>query len=64
MTAVRPVPTLAWPADVGLCLPASKSDANRKLVLAAVARTPASFFGLTLSEDVERLLAGLRQLGF
>ena len=63
MNAERPVPLLAWPADVALAMPGSKSAANRLLLLAAVAGRPVHVHGATPSDDVRHLVAGLRTLG-
>jgi len=64
MSGARPVPLLPWPADVALAMPGSKSDANRLLVLAALCGQRTRVRGCTASDDVRRLVAGLRSLGF
>ncbi len=64
MTATRSVPRLAWPSDAVLLMPGSKSDANRLLVAAAARGVPCTVRGVTASDDVRRLLDGLRTLGF
>jgi 3-phosphoshikimate 1-carboxyvinyltransferase len=64
MTATRSVPRLWWPSDAVLLMPGSKSDANRLLVAAAARGLPCPVRGVTASDDVRRMLAGLRTLGF
>ena len=64
MNSPRTVPQLAWPADTNLMLPGSKSSANRLLVLAATSGKRVCVDALTASDDVLRLLDGLRTLGF
>jgi 3-phosphoshikimate 1-carboxyvinyltransferase len=60
----RSVPPLGWPADVQLEMPGSKSVANRLLIAAATAGVPMTLRGVTASDDVAWMLAGLRTLGF
>ena len=62
--AMHPAPLpLELPFDFAPRLPGSKSIANRALVLAALARGTTTFQGLTPSDDVAALVAGLRALG-
>ncbi|MEC7724527.1 MAG: 3-phosphoshikimate 1-carboxyvinyltransferase, partial [Planctomycetota bacterium] len=63
MTA-REVAPLAFPSDVELLLPGSKSEANRLLVLAALSGRQVRLVGVTPSDDVRHLIAGLAALGF
>ena len=60
----RAVTPLAWPSDAVLTMPGSKSSANRLLVIAAMAGHPVTVRGVTASDDVLRLVTGLRTLGF
>lgn len=64
MNEPRPVPTLAWPSEAKLTMPGSKSVANRLLIAAAVAGRPMTLRGVTASDDVRHLIAGLCTLGF
>lgn len=63
MTA-REVAPLAFPSDVELVLPGSKSEANRLLVLAALSGRKVRLVGVTPSDDVRHLVSGLATLGF
>ncbi|MBL8754571.1 MAG: 3-phosphoshikimate 1-carboxyvinyltransferase [Planctomycetes bacterium] len=64
MVPPRPVPQLAWPSDAALAMPGSKSSANRLLVAAAASGRTVRIRGLTPGDDVQRMLDGLRTLGF
>jgi 5-enolpyruvylshikimate-3-phosphate synthase len=63
-TAPRAVPCLRWAADTTLELPGSKSVANRLLVAAALCGREVTVRGVSPSDDVQHLLAGLTTLGF
>ena len=60
----RAVPRLPWPSAAELTMPGSKSVANRLLVAAALCGREVTLTGVTASDDVRHLLAGLRTLGF
>lgn len=60
-SSVRVIPPAQVDAEV--VLPGSKSLANRYLVCAALASGPSRLRGVTLSDDVQRVLEGLRALG-
>jgi 3-phosphoshikimate 1-carboxyvinyltransferase len=64
MSGPLPVPPLPWPSDAVLALPGSKSDANRLLVAAGARGAPVLLRGVTASDDVCRLVDGLRTLGW
>ena len=59
-----PVPRLLWPSDAQLVMPGSKSSANRLLVIAAMSGRTVTVRGVTPSDDVRYMIAGLRTLGF
>ena len=63
-SAPRAVPCLRWAADTTLELPGSKSVANRLLVAAALCGREVTVRGVSPSDDVRHLLAGLTTLGF
>lgn len=60
----RLVPQLRWPSAARIELPGSKSDTNRLLVIAALSGHRVVVDGVSMSDDVGHLLAGLRTLGF
>lgn len=60
----RVVPQLRWPSVARIELPGSKSDANRLLVAAALSGQRVAVEGVSTSDDVGHLLAGLGTLGF
>lgn len=60
----REVPQLAFPGELTLELPGSKSEANRMLVLAALSGREVRVCGATPSDDVQHLVRGLDALGF
>ncbi|MBM4015612.1 MAG: hypothetical protein FJ293_11700 [Planctomycetes bacterium] len=64
ISAMHPAPLpLELPFEFAPRLPGSKSIANRALVLAALARGKTEFAGLSPSDDVAAMKAGLRSLG-
>ena len=58
------VPPLAFPSDVELTVPGSKSEANRLLVAAALSGVTTEVTGASPSDDVRHLIAGLTKLGY
>jgi 3-phosphoshikimate 1-carboxyvinyltransferase len=58
------VPPLAFPSDVELTAPGSKSEANRLLVAAALSGATTKVTGASPSDDVRHLIAGLKKLGY
>lgn len=60
----RAIEPLAWPADATLTMPGSKSEANRMLVLAALAGKPVTLRAVAPGDDVQRMLQGLKVLGY
>ena len=58
-----PAPHADGPVRATMPLPGSKSQTNRALVLAALARTPSTLVDPLVSRDTSLMAAGLRSLG-
>ncbi len=58
-----PAPCAQSPVQATVRLPGSKSQTNRALVLAALARTPSTLLGPLVSRDTGLMAAGLRAMG-
>ena len=58
-----PAPCASAPVQATVRLPGSKSQTNRALVLAALARTPSTLVGPLVSRDTSLMAAGLRAMG-
>jgi 3-phosphoshikimate 1-carboxyvinyltransferase len=63
MTANWPAPVATGPVRATVRLPGSKSQTNRALVLAALAREPAVLVAPLRSRDTDLMSAGLRAMG-
>lgn len=61
---VRAIEPLAWSAEATLTMPGSKSEANRLLILAALAGRPVTLRATAPGDDVQHMLRGLAQLGY
>ncbi|MEO7980545.1 MAG: 3-phosphoshikimate 1-carboxyvinyltransferase [Sporichthyaceae bacterium] len=62
-TAAWPAPQAGSPVRATVRLPGSKSQTNRALVLAAIARTPTTLVQPLVSRDTALMAGGLRSLG-
>ena len=58
-----PAPCAQSPVHATVRLPGSKSQTNRALVLAALARTPSTLLAPLVSRDTSLMAAGLRAMG-
>jgi 3-phosphoshikimate 1-carboxyvinyltransferase len=63
MTEPWPAPCATGPVRATVRLPGSKSQTNRALVLAALARTPSTLVAPLVSRDSALMAAGLRAMG-
>ena len=63
MAEARVVRPLARPPDASVAHPGSKSNTNRALVCAALARQPSTLTGALLADDTEAMIICLRRLG-
>jgi 3-phosphoshikimate 1-carboxyvinyltransferase len=58
-----PAPFADAPVHATVCLPGSKSQTNRALVLAALSRSPSTLVAPLVSRDSSLMAAGLRAMG-